>query len=315
MDSQTPVTLLMPIRNGITFLPASQRSILENARAFDEIIIVDDGSTDGSYDFCHLWALRDPRVRLIRNQGGSLVSALNLGIAESTNDYIARFDVDDTYLPTRVEKQIASINANEVAIFSDYEMLDKDSQYLSIFPSAIFPHAVSVSLIKSQRTAHPSVLFNKEAVLAVGGYQEADYLVEDLSLWLRLTHVGELASVPEVLLKYRFNPDGVTGRNRAVMFSQRESLISRVGIRKLDLEKSLAELDKTIEKYNSFNCSQMRILLHLMDLKSAMEVNGKSMSSFHLKFLSSLLSYSNCKAGAQLIRERRNRNKMRHSLA
>jgi glycosyltransferase involved in cell wall biosynthesis len=314
MDSQTPVTLLMPIKNGLSFLPASRQSILENARAFDEIVIVDDGSTDGSYDFCHLWSLEDSRVRLIRNRGGSLVSALNLGITESTNDFIARFDVDDTYLPTRVEKQITSINAHKVAIFSDYEMLDKDSQYLSIFPSAIFPHAVSVSLIKSQRTAHPSVLFNKKAVQAVGGYQEEDYLVEDLSLWLRLTRVGELASVPEVLLKYRFSPEGVSVRNRGVMISQRESLISRVGICKSDLEKSLAEIDDTLEKYNSFNHSEMRILLHLTDLKSASEVNAKSISSVHLKILSGLLSYSYFKAGVQLIRERRNRNKIRQSL-
>jgi glycosyltransferase involved in cell wall biosynthesis len=314
MDSQTPVTLLMPIKNGLSFLPASQQSILENARAFDEIVIVDDGSTDGSYDFCHLWTLQDSRVRLIRNRDGSLVSALNLGIAESTNDYIARFDVDDTYLPTRIEKQITSINANEVAIFSDYEMLDKYSQYLSIFPSAIFSHAVSVSLIKSQRTAHPSVLFNKKAVQAVGGYQEEDYLVEDLSLWLRLTRVGQLASVPEVLLKYRFNPQGVSVRNRDLMIGQRELLMNRVGICKLDLEKSLAEIDSTLGKYKSFNYSEMRILLHLMDLKSALEVNGKSISSLHLKVLTGLLNYSNCKAGAQLIRERRNRNKMRQSL-
>lgn len=177
MDSQTPVTLLMPIKNGISFLPASQRSILENARAFDEIVIVDDGSLDGSYDFCQLWAAQDSRVHLIRNRGESLVSALNLGISESTHEYIARFDVDDTYLPTRIERQIASINAPEVAIFSDYEMLDNYSQYLSIFPSAIFSHAVSVSLINSQRTAHPSVLFNKNAVEAVGGIKRRTILL------------------------------------------------------------------------------------------------------------------------------------------
>jgi len=248
------------------FLPAAKLGILENARDFDEILLVDDGSQDGSFGFCHSWAKEDSRVHLIRNPNPGLVSALNTGVRTSSNSLIARFDVDDIYSASRLEKQLTQFGNEDVAIFSDYRTFDIRGNFLGKFPSAIFPHAVSISLIKSRRTPHPSVIFRRETALEVGGYRAEDYLAEDLSMWLRLSRYGNLASVPEVLLDYRLSPGGITSSSRTQMNSKRREILKSIGINTPDIRKSIDELEQTLNRYQSFENTEERKLLHLSEL-------------------------------------------------
>jgi glycosyltransferase involved in cell wall biosynthesis len=270
MDSQTPVSILMPLKNGIEFLPAAMSTILENARPFDEILLIDDNSIDGSLKFCEKWASQDSRVNLISNPGTGLVSALNVGLGTSTHSLIARFDVDDTYSATRISSQVSKLSSVDVAIFSDYNFVDSHGEFLGNFPSPVFPHAVSVSLINNRRTAHPSVIFRREAVVEVGGYREEDYLVEDLSLWLRLSRIGNLVSVPETLLNYRISPSGVSSRNRKRMVSQKNLLLRTIGINSPDIRKSIDCLQETLKANELLENPGRRSLLHLMELKACL---------------------------------------------
>jgi len=303
----------MPIKNGLFFLPASRQSILENARAFDEIVIVDDGSTDGSYDFCHLWAEEDSRVKIIKNPKSGLVSALNSGIQASSNSFIARFDVDDTYRSFRLEKQILQLKPDDVAIFSDYNVVDSKSTYLGSFPSAIFSHAVSVSLIKSRRTPHPSVVFRREAALEVGGYRDEDYLVEDLSLWLRLSRYGNLVSVPEVLLDYRMSPGGVSSVNRNQMISAKRRVIQAIGINPPDIRKSLEYLRETLDSYDSYESSTHRDFFHLTDLLTCLESqqSTKSKVNEYFNLITRLCRIKFLKTSATLAADKYRRDSIR----
>jgi len=268
----------MPLKNGIEFLPAAMSTILQNARSFDEILLVDDNSTDGSLKFCEKWASQDSRVNLISNRGAGLVSALNSGLDASTHSLIARFDVDDTYSAARISNQVSKLSSADVAIFSDYNFVDGLGRFLGNFPSPVFPHAVSVSLINNRRTAHPSVILRREAVIEVGGYREEDHLVEDLSLWLRLSRIGNLVSVPESLLNYRVNPSGVSSRNRKRMIGQKELLLRTIGINSPDVKKSIDCLQETLKAYELLENPGRRSLLHLMELKACLRHIGKSPS-------------------------------------
>ena len=311
MDSQTPVSILMPIKNGIKFLPAAMSSILENARVFDEILLIDDGSEDGSISFCKNWASLDSRVRLISNPRSGLVSALNVGLDASVHSFIARFDVDDTYMASRVSKQISKISSEDVAIFSDYNFIDGYGKTIGNFPSPVFPHAVSVSLIKSRRTAHPSVIFRREAVIEVGGYREEDYLVEDLSLWLRLSRVGNLISVPETLLNYHISPAGISSRNRNLMTSQKNMIIRTIGINNSDVKKSIDCLQGTLDAYQLLENSGRRSLLHLLELKACLGVSGSInvQKTNLLKINKYLVRLSFLQISASLIYEKFQRSK------
>ena len=216
------LTVLLPVKNGEKYIHKSLECIVANASSEDEILIINDGSSDKSELILKSWAIKDSRINIINNHGRGLVNALNLGLNESNKNWIARFDVDDIYPNYRLQKQRSIIGKDVSAIFCDYSLWSSKIRNVGVIPSAVVSQAVSLSLINSQRTPHPGVLYNKEAVLSVGGYRNEDFPAEDLSLWLRLSKIGKLVSVPEILLNYRISKTSITGlrRQEALMKKQ-----------------------------------------------------------------------------------------------
>jgi glycosyltransferase involved in cell wall biosynthesis len=265
------VTALIPIRNGERYLSSAIKSIEANEHFLHTIIAVDDGSTDSTFKLLKRWAVHNPKVHVIHTHGIGLVKALNLGISETTTDWIARFDVDDRYARNRVEKQIEAIGSDSVAIFSDYSLFSEKFGRLGYIPSAITPDAVSFSLRKNQRTPHPSVMFNVSAVRSVGGYRDADFPAEDFSLWLRLNRVGDLTSVPERLLDYRISSTSISGQLRKEMILKTQGLIKSIGVHHLKIDEAERIFQATANAYNHLNDADLRLLLHFLDLNSALE--------------------------------------------
>jgi hypothetical protein len=125
---------------------------------------------------------------------------------------------------------------------------------------------VAISLISSQRTPHPSILFNKASVLDVGGYQQKDFPAEDLSLWLRMSRVGKLISIPKVLLHYRISSGSVTGTKRRAANSMKRKLLENIGINSRSIQKVLDDFERIIENYGEENYSNEREILLIRDL-------------------------------------------------
>ena len=225
---RSPVTFLMPVRNGRDFLIDSLENIDAMADSSDEILVINDHSSDGTDEILHSMKSIIKNLVVLNNPNSGLVKALNFGLEEASNNLIARVDVDDTYQIDRINKQIDSFTPSTVAVFSDYTFVSPDKSNLGTIYSAVHPLAVSASLVSSQRTAHPSVVFSREAVIQVGGYRESDFPAEDLSLWLRLSRVGELRSVPLPLLNYRINPQGISATRRSEMLMKKTSLLSEI---------------------------------------------------------------------------------------
>jgi glycosyltransferase involved in cell wall biosynthesis len=180
----------------------------------DELIYIDDNSQDLTVEIFRKISKRDKRIKYYLNSGKGLVDALNMGINRSKNEWIARCDVDDVYPNNRLTEQRKYISSEIAAIFCDYEFIDSNNNYLGKLPSAVFSQAVLVSLFNSQRTPHPGVLFSKKVFEIVGGYYKSDFPVEDLSLWIRMSKVGKIISVPETLLYYRIHGKSVTATKR-----------------------------------------------------------------------------------------------------
>ena len=276
MQPPISVTALMPIRNGLKFIPNARYQLSNCCRANDEILIVNDNSTDGTLLELQKWALEDSRVRIINNEGEGLVSALNLGVKESSNNWIARFDVDDKYNLTRIQKQISVFDSETVAIFSDYKIFDLEGILLGTIPSPVDSDAVEISLINSRRTAHPSVLFSKEAVDSVGGYRSDDFPAEDLSLWLRISRVGKLVSVPEVLLNYELGLNSVSAKMRGLILRKTKGLIHDIGVKESSLKLGLERADEILDGYMGLRLVNERQLLFLQELSKALKISGES---------------------------------------
>lgn len=311
MASRRKVSILMPVRNGLPFLPTSRKHIEANTSQDDEIIIVDDGSSDGSEDFLRKWSRDDQRVVLINSGGVGLVDSLNMGIKTSSNEWIARFDVDDEYDSNRLHLQVCSIENNDVAIFSDYNFIGEEGNQLGIIPTAVFPNAVAISLISAQRTPHPSVLFSKSAVLEVGSYRISDYLVEDLSLWLRLNTLGNMKSIPETLLKYRIHKNGTSYKNRSLMLSSKDKILQEIKIPQAQVDLVLEDLPKIFEQYDHFSFSNERKLLLLRELRTLGILESKLISQTIKSGFTPKALVHLCYSGIKLVRDVQARNKYR----
>lgn len=266
-------SLVMPIRNGSLYIPSIKTEIEAMMRRGDELVIVDDNSDDSSLRMVQDWAISNPQIRVLSNSNPGLANALNLGIGESTHQFIARVDVDDAYDPMRLNLQEESISDKSVAIFSDYTFHSEENRYLGYMPSAVTPLATSLSLISSSRTAHPSVIFRKDAFNTVGGYRQSDFPCEDLSLWLRLDKVGTLHSIPKPLLKYKMNKSGVSASKRVLMKSVKNDLLQEYGLRNEMRSSALESWEYEISQIDLFSLSNVRKILMLRDLRLAKEQN------------------------------------------
>ena len=139
------VSIIVPVRNGEAFLYKSIKNLIHCTSYSDEIIYVDDNSTDQSLKILKEMQKLHRRIIIKRNPGMGLVDALNHGVDSSTNDWIARFDVDDEYPEDRLKEQKRFINLNVVAIFCDYEFRGANDEYLGKVPSPVFDEAIKVS--------------------------------------------------------------------------------------------------------------------------------------------------------------------------
>lgn len=260
-----PLTVLMPVKNGMRFLVNARKNIEANIASRDEIIVVNDGSTDETLDFLKIWSKQDSRLQVINNSGHGLVSALNFGIANASNKWIARFDVDDEYPKNRLMSQRAHIDDSVVAIFSDYEFFHRKNPYLGTIPSPVLSSPTILSLVNSERTAHPVVIFNRDAVKAIGMYRKDDFPAEDLSLWLRLSRIGNLITIPETLLFYRLG-DSISTRLHLEMKNKTINLLESIGIPARTKLEVLSNYEDIFLKYDAMPLSTERKLLLVRDL-------------------------------------------------
>ncbi len=260
------ITHLMPVKNGSLYLIEVLRSIVDNTMQGDEILVINDGSSDGTFEILAKASKEFSNLRVISTQGVGIVKSLNMGINESSNAWIARYDVDDFYLKDRVSKQRALISNKVAAIFCDYELILNNGISTGIIPSAVDNLATIVSLLFSQQTPHPGVIFNKSCALAAGGYIESDFPAEDLSLWLRMSRHGQLISTPEVLFRYRISNSSTSGSRQIEAKNKKRIILKEYGLPLDQIQLNFHELNETFVKYSKLNLANERKILLLRNV-------------------------------------------------
>jgi len=219
MPKHTPaVSVLMPCYNAADTLPEALDSLRQQTLTDIEIIAVDDGSTDTTGELLQEASREDRRFRIISQPHAGIIPALNAGLAACRAPYIARMDADDRAHPARLERQTAWLDQHpRVALVSclvEGFPLDQVQQgfrlYLDWLNGLITHEEICREIFVESPFPHPSVMFRKEWVEKVGGYQEHGW-PEDYDLWLRLYIAGaEFAKIPETLLEWRERPDRLT---------------------------------------------------------------------------------------------------------
>ena len=268
MVTQTGVSIVLPVRNGARFLENSIRSISGFAREFDEIVAIDDGSTDFTPKILEGWARTDTRVKIVKSGGVGLAESLNLALTIAKHNWIARADVDDTYSSERLTQQIKLIGPSVVAIFSDYNIVSASGRLYGRIPTAIFPLPVKLSLIGGSRTPHPIVLMNRTAAISAGGYLTSEFPAEDLGLWVRMQDFGSLVSSPESLLNYLVSNDSVTSTKRTSSIEQKRKILKNFRMSEREIQIFSDEFKEYIKSYKKLSSGYERIVLLYRDILS-----------------------------------------------
>jgi glycosyltransferase involved in cell wall biosynthesis len=255
---------ILPIKNGEYWIAGNLPKILKTLGPNDELVVVDDGSSDNTYSLLSEQAIKDQRIKILRTTGFGLVEALNLAINQSENSWLARFDIDDTYPENRLLKQREEIDSNTSVIFTDYRIRLNGGTNLGYIPSPLTHLATKLSLLRSQRTAHPSALINKEKFLKVGGYLQSEFPAEDLGLWTRLSIVGKLKSVPVNGLDYNVHRGSITRMNQDLISSKRDAILKAYS-NNVEIDEIFEALEATRSFYEEVSLRNQRLILHLWD--------------------------------------------------
>ena len=199
------VSVLMPVRNGGSYLDSALNSIRAQSFQEFEFVVVDDGSTDATPSVLARHAAGDARIRVLTAGGRGIVDALNQGLAAARGALVARMDADDVAEPHRIGRQVAEMEARPDLVLLGSAAVRIDAQGRTIGPLAVEtdPERLAEALRSHNPFLHPTVIMRREAVEAAGGYRRQFTLAEDYELWTRLARLGTLANLPDVLLRLR----------------------------------------------------------------------------------------------------------------
>jgi glycosyltransferase involved in cell wall biosynthesis len=183
------VTVLLAVHDGEPYVRQALESVLNQTFADFELLVVDDASTDRSVQIVE--SLADDRLRLLRNERNvGQVPSLNRGLLEARGEYVARMDADDVCHPSRLERQVAVLDAEpRVGLVGSWLLLiDERGRRVGGLrePLDDFAGYVYATLIMRVYVAHSAAMYRREAVLELGGYDESTGPSEDKDLWRRL---------------------------------------------------------------------------------------------------------------------------------
>jgi len=209
------------VRDAAATLGQALDSALAQTDPDFEVVVVDDGSVDGSASVAT--AIGDPRIRVVQTAPRGIVHALNTGLAQCKGRYIARLDADDRAAPHRLARQLPLLEADpklavvdgRVRFFRDDEGVPAGMQRYGAQVNAILePADFDRSLLIESPVVHPAATIRRAAIEDAEGYHDGDF-PEDYDLWLRLHAAGwRFRKVPEVLVEMRDRPTRLTRTDR-----------------------------------------------------------------------------------------------------
>lgn len=214
-----PVSVVLPVRDGAVTLEAALRSLAAQTFARFEVVVVDDGSRDDTPLVARAWEQRDGRFRVVRTEPRGIVGALQCGLAEARGRYVARMDADDICHPARLAAQFDLLErapglagcGTGVRYVPESGVTPRAAEYASWLNSMTDWETVASNIFVECPLAHPTFMFRREALAAVGGYRDRGW-PEDYDLLLRLWRRGErFVTIPRVLLDWG-NGDGRLSR-------------------------------------------------------------------------------------------------------
>jgi glycosyltransferase involved in cell wall biosynthesis len=216
------ISIIIPVYNGALYLRQAIESALAQSYAQKEVIVVDDGSTDQSWQIIQSYGAK---IRALRQKNGGVSTALNLGIKNAKGEYISWLSHDDVYHPDKLRRQVQAINQlprdrqKRTIIFSNYKIIDQNSEVIEVpaiekvhdlrkFVCPLYP--VMKGLIFGCTLLIPKLCFVES-----GYFDPALRTSQDYDLWFKFFHKYPVYFQTDYLLLSRRHPGQGTFSQRA----------------------------------------------------------------------------------------------------
>lgn len=226
-DALPLISVLLPVRNGHKTLAAAVRSLVSQTYTSMEVLILDDGSTDGSAEIAA--SFNDARLRVIRDGlHKGLAARLNEGIDLATGKYIARMDADDVAFPERFEQQVRYLGSHsEIDLLGTRAIVFRSvTDVIGLLPYRAGHEQICAMPCRGIPLPHPTWM-GRADWFRRHRYRNPEVLrAEDQELLLRAAPVSRYACLEQVLLGYRQHQFALS----KVLLARRQLLAAQVGL-------------------------------------------------------------------------------------
>ena len=201
------LSVVVPAHDAEGTIGKAIRSALDQTRPPDEVVVVDDGSTDATVDEV---ATFGTAVRLVVQEQRGPSAARNAGVEASTGDWIAFLDADDEWHPEKLERQLRVASDDVVMVATDWtRQLTEGPVPASLHTTAL----TSAEILLLNRFQTSTVLLRRRAFLAAGGFDPTLDGVEDWDMWLRASRYGKVLKIDWPFVGYT---DTASGYSKAL---------------------------------------------------------------------------------------------------
>lgn len=244
------VTVLLPI-NDDRFLAQTLQSINQQTLCGEYInllAVVDGDARIRDIQKMMLSNITNLSWKVIETASTGIVGTLNTGLNYTDTEFVARIDQDDLMFSNRLEIQLDYLQKNPeiLCVGGQLELIDQFGVHLgfSYFPKSQW--LISKTITLTSPMAHPSVMFRRRDVIALGGYRSN--LPEDWDLWLRLYEAGKISNLDSLLVRYRVHPNQLS-RTKLYQSETARQLIRISRSLRANGESDKPSLDLTVESW------------------------------------------------------------------
>ena len=216
LDNSFSISVVIPTFNRLIYLERAIKSVLNQTISVNEIIIVDDGSDDGTSEFVHS---NYPNIKYIFQSNSGVSAARNTGIKAASSNWIAFLDSDDAWVTNKIQKQITELelnpemnfcHSNEIWIRNGREIKQKNTH--KKFGGYIFDKCLDKC-----RISPSTVICRKSLLIKLNGFDEDLAICEDYDLWLRITSNNPVIYIEKpLIIKYGGHQDQLSRNSEGI---------------------------------------------------------------------------------------------------
>ncbi len=253
MSKSVKVSVVIPTYNSAEYLSEAIDSVLSQSYDNWEILIVDDGSTDNTRDIIKKY---DNSIKYYYKKNEGVSKARNFGIEKAQGKYVAFLDSDDYWEVDKLERQVASLENENIsgrACYSSFTLFEGGFNIVGVRKSERYSSALEDLMLQCNVVGTPSTVIVERSLFDnVGGFDPALSLCADWEMWIRLATVTEFIYIEEPLIKYRLHESNM---------SNNATLLEEDTLKLLEKAFSLENISKKIiEKKNKAYAKNYMIL-------------------------------------------------------